>query len=115
MPSQYSISGHYRPDSETPFGWRFACGPICLDFTTCLLGIRRLITSSSGTKTAQEILDEPQRLMRACVSEHSLARILKAIFIPNTGLYMHALNITSHQDLVCLPIDTEKCVLKFIV
>ena len=40
-----------------------------------------------------------------------------AIFIPNTGLfsldsyiyiYIHALNITSRQDLVCLPIYTEK-------
>ena len=32
MPSQYPISGHYRPASETPFGWRFACGPIVARF-----------------------------------------------------------------------------------
>ena len=24
--------GHYRPASETPFGWRFACGPIVARF-----------------------------------------------------------------------------------
>ena len=26
------ISGHYRPASETPFGWRFACEPIVARF-----------------------------------------------------------------------------------
>ena len=69
MPSQYPISGYNRPAREMPFGWCFACRPIVARFT-CLLGIRRLITNSSGTKTAQEILEE--QLMRACVSEQSL-------------------------------------------
>ena len=68
MPSQFPISGPYRPASETPFGWRFACGPIVPRFYMLILGIRMLITNSSGTKTAQEILDEQPRLMRACVS-----------------------------------------------
>ena len=69
MPSQYPISGYNRPAREMPFGWCFACRPIVARYT-CLLGIRRLITNSSGTKTAQEILEE--QLMRACVSEQSL-------------------------------------------
>ena len=30
--SQHPISGHYLPASETPFGWRFACGPIVARF-----------------------------------------------------------------------------------
>ena len=68
MPSQYPISGHYRPESETPFRWRFACGSIVARFLRAYWVIRRLITNSSGTKTAQEILDEQPRLMRACVS-----------------------------------------------
>ena len=38
MPSQYPISGHYRPASETPFGWRFACGPIVARFYDVLTG-----------------------------------------------------------------------------
>ena len=32
MPSQYPISGHFRPASEAPFGWRFACGTILARF-----------------------------------------------------------------------------------
>ena len=46
------------------FCLRVDSGPIF----PCLLGIRRLITNYSGTKTAQEILDEHPRQMRACVS-----------------------------------------------
>ena len=26
--TQHTVSGHCRPTSETPFKWRFACGPI---------------------------------------------------------------------------------------
>ena len=29
---KYQISDHYRPASETPFRWRFACGPIAARF-----------------------------------------------------------------------------------
>ena len=93
------------------------------------MAIRRLITNSSGTKTALEILDEQPRIKRACISEHSLLAYSKQVFRCNfypkyrpiliRELYMHALNITSRQDLVCLPIYTEKgnmqCVLKFTV
>ena len=32
QPVAYPISGHYRPASETPFAWRFACGPIVARF-----------------------------------------------------------------------------------
>ena len=46
---------------------------------TCLVGIVRLITISSGTKTAQEILDEQPRLMRTCVSEQSLLAYSKQV------------------------------------
>ena len=28
LPSQFSMTGHHRPASETPFKWRFASGPI---------------------------------------------------------------------------------------
>ena len=83
-----------------------------------LTGYSQAYKSSSGTKTAQEILDEQPRLMRACVSEHSVLAYSKQVrrcnFYPKyrpiliRELYMHALNITSHQDLVCLPIYTEK-------
>ena len=38
MPSQYPISGRYRPASETPFGWCFACGPIVARFYDVLTG-----------------------------------------------------------------------------
>ena len=31
-PSQYIISDHYRPTSETPFQWRFAGGPMVARF-----------------------------------------------------------------------------------
>ena len=31
-PSQQTVLGHYRPVSETPFEWRFACGPIVASF-----------------------------------------------------------------------------------
>ena len=71
MPSQYQISGYYRPPAKRCSDGVLLAGLYWPDFT-CLLGIRRLITSSSGTKAAQEILDEQPRLMRACVSEHSL-------------------------------------------
>ena len=54
------MPGHYRPASETPFGWRFACGPIVARFYVLSPGIRRLITK---TRTAQEILDEQPRFI----------------------------------------------------
>ena len=75
-----------------------------------LLGNRRLITK---TMTAQEILDEQSMLMRACISEHSLLAYSKQVYMKmqfvsqiqayfhERELYMHALNITSRQDLVC--------------
>ena len=42
LPSQHQISGHYRPASETPFGWRFAGWPIARPDSTCLLGIDQI-------------------------------------------------------------------------
>ena len=32
LPSQYSMLGHHRPASETPFQWRFADGPLMARF-----------------------------------------------------------------------------------
>ena len=32
LPSQQTVTGHYRPASETPFKWRFAGGPIVARF-----------------------------------------------------------------------------------
>ena len=95
------------------------------DFTTCLLGIRRLITSSSGTKPAQEILDEQPRLMRACVSEHSLLAYSKQVwrcnFYPKCRpivirqLYMYALNITKISCAYTFILKKEKNVMRFKV
>ena len=31
-PSQYTVSGHHRPASETSFQWRFAGGPLATHF-----------------------------------------------------------------------------------
>ena len=32
LPSEYSILGHTRPASKTPFKWRFAAGPMAARF-----------------------------------------------------------------------------------
>ena len=104
MPSQYQISGYYRPPAKRRSDGVLLAGRYWPDFT-CLLGIRRLITSSSDTKAAKEILDEQPMLMRACVSEHSLLAYEDAFFeyryVLIRELYMHALNITARQDLMC--------------
>ena len=31
-PGHHTMSGHYRPTSQTPFEWRFAGGPIVARF-----------------------------------------------------------------------------------
>ena len=36
-PNQHTSSGPYRPTSETPFKWRFACGPIVARFYIYIL------------------------------------------------------------------------------
>ena len=33
LPSQHSMVGHYRHNSETPFQWRFAGGPMMAHFS----------------------------------------------------------------------------------
>ena len=114
MPSQYPISGYYRPASETPFGWRFACGPIVARFYVLTIGIRRLITNSSGTKTAQEILDE--QLMRACVSQHSLLKAgMKMQFLSQMQAYSHYRAIHACIEYNFIKLKKGKYVMRFKV
>ena len=38
-------AGHHRPVSETPFEWRFACGPMVTRYMYCMLAGRILLTA----------------------------------------------------------------------
>ena len=82
MLSEYPISGHYRPASETPFGWRFACGPIVAQFYVLTGYSQANYKDKDSTGDYGRTADVYASL---CIRAFA-ARILNAMFIPNKGL-----------------------------
>ena len=74
-PSQHPISGHYRPTSETPFGWRFANEPIIL----------------AGFYVLTGLFSHQNCVLQLCclflVSEQTMATLSGATYIDGSFLY----------------------------
>ena len=89
MPSQYSISGHYRPASKTPFGWRFACGLISVRFyvLTGYSQIQILLALRQHRRFQTNSRDSCEPVYPSICCSHTQSRYEDAVFIPNTGLF----------------------------